>query len=163
LAGAHRTLGSALRAYAAPVPVVHCCSSGFDRFTSAAQFQNQKGENILMSRRSLPIFLAIMALTAMSVSVWAKNDSGDTITANVKLTTITTVGTTKLAPGEYKVIADGSKAKFEQGSKVVAEVPCTLKDFGGKVNQTTFVLDGDRMTEIQVSGKSKAIEFAAGQ
>ena len=115
-----------------------------------------------MSRRSLPLFLAIMALTVMSVSVWAKNDSGDTITANLKLTATTTVGTTKLAPGEYKVIADGSKAKFQQGNKVVAEVPCTLKDFAGKVNQTTFVIDHDQLTEIQVSGKTKAIEFSSG-
>jgi hypothetical protein len=103
-----------------------------------------------------------MAATAMSVSVWAKNDSGDTITANVKLTTTTTVGTTKLAPGDYKVVADGSKAKFEQGNKVIAEVPCTLKDFAGKINETTFVIDHDQMTEIQVSGKTKAIEFSSG-
>jgi len=99
----------------------------------------------------------------MSVSVWAKNDSGDTITTNLKLTSTTSVGTTKLAPGEYKVIADGSKAKFEQGNKVVAEVPCTLKDFSGKVNETTYVLDRDQLTEIQVAGKSKSIEFASGQ
>lgn len=99
----------------------------------------------------------------MSVSVWAKNDAGDTITANLKLTATTSVGTTKLAPGQYKVIADGSKAKFEQGNKVVAEVPCTLKDFSGKIIDTTFVLDHDQLTEIQVAGKSKAIEFAPGQ
>lgn len=99
----------------------------------------------------------------MSVSVWAKNDSGDTITTNLKLTSTTSVGTTKLAPGEYKVIADGSKAKFEQGNKVVAEVPCTLKDFSGKVNETTYILDRDQLTEIQVAGKSKSIEFASGQ
>jgi hypothetical protein len=115
-----------------------------------------------MPRRSLPLFLAIMALTAMSVSVWAKNDSGDTITANVKFTATTMVGTTKLAPGEYKVIADGSKAKFSQGSKVVAEIPCTLKDFTGKINETTFVIDNNKLTEIQVSGKTKAIEFSSG-
>jgi hypothetical protein len=136
--------------------------SGFDRFTSAAQYQNQKGEQFFMSRRSLPLFLAIMALTVMSVSVWAKNDSGDTITANLKLTATTTVGTTKLAPGEYKVIADGSKAKFQQGNKVVAEIPCTLKDFTGKINETTFVIDKNQLTEIQVSGKTKAIEFSSG-
>jgi len=115
-----------------------------------------------MSRRSLPLFLAIMALTAMSVSVWAKNDSGDTITTNVKFTSTTMVGTTKLAAGEYKVIADGSKAKFQQGSKVVAEIPCTLKDFTGKINETTFVIDKNQLTEIQVSGKTKAIEFSSG-
>jgi len=101
-----------------------------------------------------------MALTAMSVSVWAKNDAGDTITTNLKLTATTTVGTTQLAPGDYKVIADGSKAKFQQGNKVVAEIPCTLKDFSGKIIQTTFVIDHDKLTEIQVAGKSKSIEFS---
>ena len=103
-----------------------------------------------------------MTLSVMSVSVWAKNDSGDTITANVKLTATTTVGTTKLAPGDYKVIADGSKAKFQQGSKVVAEIPCTLKDFSGKINETTFVIDNNKLTEIQVAGKTKSIEFSSG-
>jgi len=116
-----------------------------------------------MSRRSLPIFLAIMALSSMSVSLWAKNDSGDTITANVKFSSTTNIGSTKLAPGEYKITADGSKAKFQKGNKVVAEVPCTLKDFTGKINETTYLIDHDQLTEIQVSGKSKAIEFSAGQ
>jgi hypothetical protein len=49
-----------------------------------------------------------------------------------------------------------------QGSKVVAEVPCTLKDAAGKVNQTTFIIDHDKLTEIQVSGKTKMIEFSSG-
>jgi hypothetical protein len=115
-----------------------------------------------MSRRPLSILLAIFALAFMAVSVSAKNDAGDTITTNLKLTSPTTIGTTQLAPGEYKVIADGSKAKFQQGSKVVAEIPCTLKDFNGKVNQTTFIIDNNKLTEIQVSGKSKTIEFSSG-
>ena len=103
-----------------------------------------------------------MALSILSVSVSAKNDSGDTITANLKLTATTTVGSSQLPAGDYKVIADGSKAKFMQGSKVVAEVPCTLKDFSGKINQTTFVIDNNKLTEIQVSGKTKTIDFASG-
>jgi len=101
-----------------------------------------------------------MAFATVGVSVSAKNDSGDTITTTLKLTTTTTVGSTKLAPGSYKVIADASKAKFEQGNKVVAEIPCTLKDFSGKIIETTFVVDHDQLTEIQVAGKSKAIEFS---
>ncbi len=115
-----------------------------------------------MSRRLLPVFFAIFAISAIGVSAWAKNDSGDTITASVKFTTTTSVGTTKLAPGQYKVVADAGMAKFEQGKKVVAEVPCTLKDFSGKVDETTYILDHNQLTEIQVSGKSKTIDFASG-
>ncbi len=85
-----------------------------------------------MSRRLLTVAFAIMALTLVSVSASAKNDAGDTITTNLKLTTSTSVGSTKLAAGSYKVIADGSKAKFEQGNKVVAEIPCSLKDFSAQ-------------------------------
>jgi hypothetical protein len=112
-----------------------------------------------MSRRTLTFLLAIMALSMMSVSVWAKNDSGDSLTANVKLTSATTIGTTKLAAGSYKVTVEGGKAKFQQGSKVVAEIPCTVKDFSGKINETTFILDHDQLSEIQVAGKNKSIDF----
>ena len=116
-----------------------------------------------MSRRSLPIFLAIMALAAMSVSVWAKDESSDTITATIKLMTTTAIGATKLAPGQYKVTASASKAQFQLGNKVVAEIPCTLKDFSGKITVTTFIMEHDQLTEIQVAGKSKTIEFSSGQ
>jgi len=122
----------------------------------------EKGDFLFMSRRLLPVVLAIMALTTMGVSAWAKNDSGDTITTNLKLTVPTTVGTTQLAAGDYKVIADGSKAKFQRGNKVIAEVPCTLKDSNVKTNETTFIIDHDKLTEIQVSGKTKSIEFSSG-
>lgn len=98
-------------------------------------------------------------MAAMSVSLWAKNESADALTTNVKLTATTTIGSTKLAPGDYKVIVEGGKAKFEQGSKVAAEIPCTLKDFSGKINQTTFIIDNNQLTEIQVAGKNKAIDF----
>jgi hypothetical protein len=116
-----------------------------------------------MSRRLLPLIIAIMALGMMgvtaSVSARAKNDAGDSLTTNVKLTSETTIGSTKLAAGEYKVAVDGGKAKFEQGGKVVAEVPCTVKDYQGKINQTTFIIDKGQLTEIQVAGKSKTIDF----
>lgn len=98
-------------------------------------------------------------MAAMSVSLWAKNESADALTTNVKLTATTTIGSTKLAPGDYKVVVEGGKAKFEQGSKVAAEIPCTLKDFSGKINQTTFIIDNNQLTEIQVAGKNKAIDF----
>lgn len=100
-----------------------------------------------------------MALGAMSVSLWAKNESTDALTTNVKLTATTTIGSTKLAAGEYKVVVDSGKAKFEQSNKVVAEIPCTLKDFTGKINNTTFIIDNNQLTEIQVAGKNKAIDF----
>lgn len=116
----------------------------------------------MMSRRSLPLYLAILAMAAMSVSVWAKNDSSDALSTSLRLTSTTSIGSTKLPAGEYKVIVDGGKAKFQQGNKVVAEIPCTLKDSSAKITETTFIMDKDQLTEIQVGGKSKLIEFSSG-
>ena len=107
--------------------------------------------------------MAIVVVSAMTVTVWAKNDSSDSITASIKLTSTATVAGTKLAPGDYKIAVEGNKAKFQQGSKVVAEVPCTVKDLSIKINTTTFVLDGDQLSEIQVAGKAKAIDFGGQQ
>jgi len=96
----------------------------------------------------------------MSVSVSAKSDPSETITTTIKLTSTTSLGASKLAPGEYKLTVEGTQAKFMQHGKVIAEVPCTLKDLSAKAPQTSFVVDHDRISEIQVSGKIKAIEFS---
>jgi len=113
-------------------------------------------------RRMFPIFLAIVALSAMSVSVWAKTgNSSNAISATIKLATATKVGNTQLAAGEYKVIADANQAKFQKGNKVVAQVPCTLKELPFMPHATVFVLDHDSIAEIQVSGTTQAIEFSS--
>ena len=97
-----------------------------------------------MSRRSLTFILAIMALTVMSVSVWAKNDSGDTITANVLIKQLQMSARQSSRPANTKSSPMmEARRNSEQGNKVVAEVPCTLKDFSGKVIDTTFVMDHD--------------------
>lgn len=113
-------------------------------------------------RRILPIVLLVMALSALSVSVSAKSDSSDSMSATIMLTTATKVGNTPLASGEYKVIADGSHAKFQKGGKVVADVPCTLKALSFMPKATSFVLEHDSISEIQVTGNIKAIEFSSG-
>jgi hypothetical protein len=113
-----------------------------------------------MSRRWFPTILGILVLSALSITAWAKNESSEALTASIKLTAATNVGSTKLEPGDYKVVVDGGKAKFQKGNKDVAEVPCTVKDLSIKINNTTFVIDHDQITEIQVAGKSKAIELS---
>ncbi len=114
-------------------------------------------------RRMFPIFLAIVVLSAISVSVWAKNDANDSVSATIRLSTAAKIGSTQLAPGEYKIVVEGSQAKIQKGNKVVAEVPCTLKDISFTPQATSFVVDNDSISEIQVSGRTKAIEFSPGQ
>jgi hypothetical protein len=116
-----------------------------------------------MSRRLFSFFFAIVVLTAVTFPVWAKTDSNASIKTTITLYSKVTLGSTSLAPGHYDVTVEGNQAKFEQGGKVVAQVPCTLKTLASKAPQTQFLADQGRMTEIQVSGKTEAIDFPAGQ
>jgi hypothetical protein len=113
------------------------------------------------TRRTFPVFFAIILFSAMSVSVCAKNDSSGAISATITLSTPAKIGNTQLAAGEYKITAEGNQAKIEQGKKVIAQVPCTLKDLSFKPKATGFDLDKGAISEIQVEGKTKAIEFSA--
>jgi secreted trypsin-like serine protease len=118
-------------------------------------------ENFIMSRRPSLSFPVIIALAAMSLPALAKSNSKATIKTTVDLTSTTKVGSTTLAPGHYEVVVEGNQAKFERDGKTVAEVHCTLKDLSTKAQQTEATADHDQLTEIQVSGKTQAIEFSA--
>jgi|SRR5579862_8091703 len=117
-----------------------------------------------MSKRSVLFSAIVMAVFAlMTLPSWARPNSNDTLSANIQLYSAATVNNTTLQPGQYKVIAEGSQAKFEKGGKVVAEVPCTLKTLSSKPPETEFVIDHDQLIEIHVSGKMQAIDFSPNQ
>jgi len=69
------------------------------------------------------------------------------------------VGETTLAPGDYTVVIDGNEATFEQGHKVVAKVPCAMKENGEKSSQDAVVYANSAITEIRFAGQSEVITF----
>ncbi len=118
------------------------------------------GESLNLGRL-LGIVLAITAVVATSRCGWAQ-EKGETIVATFTVHDSAKVGTTQLAAGDYKVTVEGGQAKFTKGNKVVAQVPCTLKDLDYAPNKTQFVRDdAGRITEIQITGKKKAIELSS--
>jgi hypothetical protein len=113
-----------------------------------------------MSRSTIPFFLVIIALAAMSLPVLAKPNTNLAIKATIDINAAMKVGSTTIAPGHYDLLVEGNQAKFEKDHKTVAEAPCTLKDLSSKAQQTEFQLNHDQLTEIQISGKTQAIEFS---
>jgi len=114
--------------------------------------------------RLLRIFLAILAFSAMSVSVWAnKTDLSNAVSGTIKLSAAMKVGDAQLAAGVYKVIADENEAKFQKDNKVVAQIPCTLKPLSFMPKTTALVTENGSIAEIQVSGNEMAIEFSSGR
>jgi hypothetical protein len=120
-----------------------------------------KGEFSIMTRRLFTVFLAIIALAVMTLPALAKPNSNATIKATFDILSTMKVGSTTLAPGHYDVVVEGNQAKFERGGKTVAEVPCTLKNQSTKAQHTQLTGDNGQLSEIQVSGKTQAIEFSA--
>ena len=109
--------------------------------------------------RLFSILFAIVAISAMTASLWADSSA---ISATIKFGSATKVGDTQLAPGQYKVTADENGAKFQKGNKVVAQVPCELKPLSFMPRETVYIVDKGSVSEIQVSGSEMAIDFSTG-
>jgi hypothetical protein len=114
-----------------------------------------------MSKYLLPFF-AIAVLALMTLPTWAKNNpSAESIKTTIDLSsTVNFSPSTTLAPGQYQVVAEGNQAKFEQNGKIIAEVPFSWKTLPSKAQHTEVLMNRDRITEIDVSGKTQAIEFS---
>ncbi|MGD0907306.1 MAG: hypothetical protein ABSA96_06970 [Candidatus Acidiferrales bacterium] len=115
-----------------------------------------------MSRRVLQFSLAVAVLSVMSIPVLARPSSKDSLSTTISLVTAVNVGNKMIEPGEYKVVVQDNSAKFEKDGKVVAEAPCTLKTLPTKAHETAVSVDHDKLTEIQISGKTQALEFSSG-
>ena len=113
-----------------------------------------------MSRHALAHSLTTLAIVAMAVPIWAKSTTHRDLTTTIDLDSTAKVGSKTLSAGEYKVIAEGSQARFERDGKTVAEVPCTWKTLPNKAANSEFLMDRDHLTEIQVGGKTQAVEFS---
>jgi hypothetical protein len=113
-----------------------------------------------MTRRVFSFFAVVAALAVMTLPALAKANSNATIMATFDVTSATKLGSTTLAPGHYVVEVEGNQAKFRKDGKTVAEVPCTVKELSSKAQQTGFQVDHEQITEIHISGKTQAIEFA---
>ena len=110
-----------------------------------------------MSRSVVARWFAMVALLAMAVPVWASP-----MRTTIHLDKAEKVGTHMLPAGKYRVVADSSQVKFEQHSKVVAELPAHWKHEAYKDHYTAVVTDTKtgKLTEIHFGGKDQYLIFS---
>jgi hypothetical protein len=114
-----------------------------------------------MTRRVSLFIVAIAAFAVMTLPALAKSNSNPILKTTFDVSSAMKVGSTTLAPGHYEVQVEGNQAKFQKDGKAVAEVPCTVKEQPNKAaNSAIHIDDHNQITEIQVSGKTQAIEFS---
>lgn len=117
-----------------------------------------------MSHRGLSLTFAVLAALALAVPIAARNADTNQpkaiVSMSVDLSRPATLAGTALKPGSYSVRADSAKVTLSRGGKVVAEAPVQWKEEAGKAEYSTVVTEGNQITEIHFSGKSKYISIA---
>lgn len=106
-----------------------------------------------MSRRMPYRELAIVMGLALALPLWAKP-----LKKTIELYSPARVGNTSLPAGQYEMILNEKEATFEKNNKVVVETPYQWKQTA-KAPTDAMLFDNDKLTGIEFSGKSQAIEF----
>jgi hypothetical protein len=101
-------------------------------------------------------YLAALAVLTMTVPVWAHTYK-ETLTTDKNMT----IGGTQLKAGSsYELTADDAKkeATIVQNGKVVATVQGQWVKLPRKPQYSTYLSNGDKITEIQFSGNGQAFQ-----
>ena len=100
--------------------------------------------------------LGALLLAFLSVSGWAS----DKMKANIRIYDTVQLGTTELAPGDYKMTwtESGSNAEvtFSQGKKVIATVRAQVTQERSEYNGTAILTDSasNRLTGVKLPKES---------
>jgi hypothetical protein len=101
-------------------------------------------------------YLAGLALLALTMPVWAR-----TYKEELTLDKTTTIGGTQLKAGSYELTADDAKSEVAilQNGKVLATVQAQWIKLPQKAPYSSFVSDGDKITQVDFSGSEEAIQL----
>ena len=73
----------------------------------------------------------------------------------------TTMGGTQVKPGDYVIKVDdgGTQLQVLSGGKVVAQVSCQWTQLSAKAQASEVDVDGGKVTQIKIGGKTSAVSF----
>jgi hypothetical protein len=108
-----------------------------------------------MKMRVTPFF-ALLAVFFLSCPVWAHSES-----TPLTLSQPATIGSTTLKPGQYRIVADlkTDQVRVERNGKLIGTFTGTPVTLNSKSEQTAIVFDGQRISEIQFTGKTEALKL----
>lgn len=110
-----------------------------------------------MRLRLTTVVATIFVAFALLISVQSQAASNDGGKISTYVIAGSTVGSTKLAEGDYDVKVDGSNVTFSLNStgKVVAQAPVQWKDESAKAQSSTLDYDGNKIVAIHFRGKTR--------
>jgi hypothetical protein len=104
-----------------------------------------------MFRKSILSTVGFLAVTALVMPAFGKPfEKTVTFGESVK------VGSTQLAPGDYKVLVDGNNVTIEQGKQVVAQTQGRMEQHDQKYDTTAVVTASNgEIQEIDFGGQNQ--------
>ena len=107
----------------------------------------------LNKRECLGLFAGLL----IAAPIWAAHTNS--IAWNVSQPT--TIGGTEIKPGDYVLRVDdgGTQVEVLNRGKVVAQVPCQWTQLPGKAQASEVDVDGGKVTQIKIGGKTSAVSF----
>jgi hypothetical protein len=131
---------------------------------SVCEGQTKFEEEVKMSRHSMQQIFTVLAALVLMVSLTAQiapaKDTKVGVNTTMTLLNPTTLAGKDLKPGDYAVTVDESHVKLSLNGKVIAEAPVQWKDETAKAKYSTFVVEGNKITEIHFGGKTRFVSIA---
>jgi hypothetical protein len=95
------------------------------------------------------------AVLTLTLPVWAR-----TYKEPLNINKNETIGNAQLKPGSYELTADEATKDINimQKGKIIATVPGQWVKIPQKAQDSAFVSDGDKITQVQFSGSDQAFQ-----
>jgi hypothetical protein len=126
--------------------------------------------HLILDSRSMPMInrrisrgTTLLALVILSVPAWARSTPDNSLRKMIVLNSDTQVEGKMLKAGQYELTVNGNQASFESAEKIITEVPCTWKTLEKKAAYDSEIYDQNTLAEIQLNGKTQAIDFATAR
>ncbi|HEX2776383.1 MAG TPA: hypothetical protein VHN10_07065 [Candidatus Acidoferrales bacterium] len=104
--------------------------------------------------------LASLTLLTLAAPVWARTHSATAISDGS-----TTIAGTQLKAGDYELKVDDNASQLQviQNGKVVAQAPVHWVQLQQKPADTSVLIDGDKIVEVDFGGKTQAVQVVSSQ
>ncbi len=106
-------------------------------------------------RQAMSVAAVLAILISMAAGIATAKGTKPVVSTTMSLYNPATIEGHELKAGDYEVSATDTLVTISQNHKVLVEAPIEWKNETGKSQFTTFVTDGNKVTELHFSGKTQ--------
>jgi hypothetical protein len=106
-------------------------------------------------KQTMSVVAVLMLCMTLAAGIAAAKGTKPVVNTTMSLYNSAFILGHELKAGDYNVAATDTMLTISQNNKVLVEAPITWKNETGKSQFSTFVTDGNKVTELHFSGKTQ--------